>query len=140
MKNWLFMASIAITSVARAIRSPLLRAPAHRGLFLLVVTGVLLICLLPEAAFVLPALDAIGLDVATILVALELRHYALSLARLPSLRNFIDYHSGGLAAVVSRCRIIMRTSPVLWLYALMWVLIAFHTFMGRMRLSTEVPP
>jgi hypothetical protein len=35
-----------------------------------------------EAAFVLPALDAVGLDIVTIFAALELRHYLASVARL----------------------------------------------------------
>jgi len=52
-----------------------IEAPGHRVLFVLVVIAVLLISALPEAALVLPALDAVGLDLVTILVALELRHY-----------------------------------------------------------------
>jgi hypothetical protein len=64
------------------IGSPLVEPPAYRVLFLLVVIGVLLISVLPEAAFVLPALDAVGLDIVTIFAALELRHYLASVARL----------------------------------------------------------
>jgi hypothetical protein len=65
-----------------AIGSPLIAPPAYRVLFLLVVIGVLLISVLPEAAFVLPALDAVGLDIVTIFAALELRHYLASVARV----------------------------------------------------------
>jgi len=56
--------------------------PAYRVLFLLVVIGLLLIAVLPEAAFVLPAVDAVGLDIVTIFAALELRHYLASVARV----------------------------------------------------------
>lgn len=75
--NWLVTSWMAVATFVRATRSPLIKAPAHRVLFLLVVVGVLLICTLPEAAFVLPALDSVGPDIVTILVALELRHYIL---------------------------------------------------------------
>src|SRR5262249_48663848 len=54
----------------RAIGSRLIEPPAYRVLFLLVALGALLISTLPEAALVLPALDAIGLDLVTVLVAL----------------------------------------------------------------------
>jgi hypothetical protein len=67
-----------------AIRSPLIERPAYRVLFLLVVIGVLLIAVLPEAAFVLPALDSVGLDIVTIFAALELRHYLASAFRQAS--------------------------------------------------------
>ena len=40
--------------------SPLIEPPAYRVLFLLVVIGVLLIAVMPEAAFVLPALIPLG--------------------------------------------------------------------------------
>jgi hypothetical protein len=102
MRNWLIAIGIAVTAVVLAccvpasrrsetaprkhrfgaIRSPLIEPPTYRILFLLVVVGVLLISVLPEAAFVLPALDAVGLDIVTILVALELRHYLTSVARV----------------------------------------------------------
>src|SRR2546423_986531 len=64
-----------------AIASPLIEPPAYRVLFLLVVVGVLLVSVLPEAAFVFPAVDALGLDIVTILAAIELRHYWVSVAR-----------------------------------------------------------
>jgi len=65
-----------------AIGSPLIKPPTYRALFFLVLVGVLLVSTLPEAAFLPPALDAVGLDVVTILVALELRHYVALVARL----------------------------------------------------------
>lgn len=95
------------------IGSPLLKAPAYRVLFVLVLVGVMLISVLPEAAFVLPALDAVGLDIVTILAALELRHYLASVARL----------------------VRMRTNPVLWLYACMWPVIWIRTLKGTMGVS-----
>ena len=51
-----------------AIGSPLIEPPTYRALFLLIVIGVLLISVLPEAALVLPTLDAVGLDIVTILL------------------------------------------------------------------------
>ena len=78
MRTWLVEGDIAATAVVLAccllvlqrftsdrwkrrfgaIGSPLIKPPPYRVLFLLVVIGVLLISVLPEAAFVLPALDA----------------------------------------------------------------------------------
>lgn len=88
-----------------AFGSPLMAAPAYRVLFLLVVIGLLLIAVLPEATFVLPAVDAVGLDIVTIFAALELRHYVASVAR-----------------------VVLRTNPVLWLYSCMWLLIWLRTW------------
>jgi hypothetical protein len=98
----------------RAIGSPLLGSPTYRALFLLVLVGVLLIATVPEAAFALPALDAVGLDLVTILVALELRHYLASVARLVRIPN-----------------------PRLWPYTCMWVVIWIRTLKGTM---TASPP
>lgn len=96
-----------------AITSPLLEQPGYRALLLVVVVGALLICTLPEAAFVLPALDAIGLDVVTIFVALEMRHY--------------------LAFVVRRLRI--PTHPMLWAYNCMWVMVWIKMLNGTLAVS-----
>jgi len=95
-----------------AISAPLIRSPPYRVLFVLVVIGVLLIATLPEAAFVLPTLDAVGLDIVTFLAALELRHYLAALARA--------VHIPGSVAVY-------LTNPALWLYACMWPLIWVRT-------------
>ena len=114
----------------RAIRSPLIGAPTYRVLFLLVVVGVLLICLVPEAALVLPALDAVGLDVVTLLVAFELRHYVLFVARVV----------GAPASVyLSRCLavLIAPTRPEMLAYTGMWVLIAVRVLMGSMKASPQ---
>jgi hypothetical protein len=112
---------MAVAPFVRATRSPLIKAPAYRVLFLLVAAGVLLICALPEAAFVLPALDALGLDIVTILVALELRHSILVLMR----------------PLLSRCLAFMLAPTKLEMlpYACMWILIAFRIVMGRMKAS-----
>jgi hypothetical protein len=127
-----------ITAWKLATRSPLIKAPAYRVLFLLVVVGVLLICMLPEAALVLPALDAVGLDIVTILVALELRHYILLLARLAGVPTSVNGLRRGLAQLVSRCFAIMiaPTNPNIWPCACMWVFVAFCIVMGSMK----VPP
>jgi hypothetical protein len=103
----------------RGLASPLMRPAGYRALFLLVVVGALLISTLPEAAFVLPALDAIGLDLVTILVALELRHY--------------------IAAVTVRIPawIAVRANPALWPYDCMWPVIWLRTLMGKM---SAAPP
>ena len=118
------------------IGSPLIKPPAYRVLFVLVLIGALLISVLPEAALVLPALDAVGLDIVTILVALELRHYVASLARLVGIPTSVTIYLRAAAQVVSRCGDVLRTNPVLWLYACMWVVIWLRTLMGTMR----VPP
>jgi hypothetical protein len=113
--------------------SPLLEAPGYRVLFLLVVIGVLLISVLPEAAFVIPALDAVGLDIATILVALELRHYAISIARVPVVSSLAAIACRAPAEVVRRFGHLMPSHPVLWAYACMWPMIWLCTFLGKLR-------
>ena len=119
-----------------AIGSPLIKPPTYRVLFLLVVIGVLLISVLPEAAFVLPALDAVGLDIVTIFAALELRHYLASVARQVGIPTSVAVYLRVPAQVVSRCGDVLRTNPVLSLYACMWMVIWLRTLMGTMR----VPP
>ena len=114
-----------------AFGSPLIEAPGYRVLFLLVIVGVLLICLLPEAAFVLPAPDAIGLDIATILVALELRHYLTSTARFTGVPRIPAICRGGPAQLVVRCRQAAHTDPSLWPYACMWPLIWIRAGLGK---------
>jgi len=111
-----------------AFRSALIQTPAYRALFLVVVVGVLLICLVPEAALVLPAVDAVGLDIVTILAALELRHYLASVARLVGFPTSIAVHFSAAAQVLSRCGGVLRTNPALWLYACMWPVIWLRTW------------
>jgi hypothetical protein len=106
--------------------SALIRAPAYRVLFLLVVVAVLLICTVPEAAMVLPALDAVGLDIVTILVALELRHYLTSVVRLVGIPTSVAVYLR--VAAVNRCGDVLRTRPVLWSYACMWPVIWLRTW------------
>lgn len=73
---------IAVIAVVRAIRSPVSEAPTYRALFVLVVIGVVLISVLPEATFIIPAIDVVGLDLVTILVTLELSHYLIRAGRM----------------------------------------------------------
>jgi hypothetical protein len=87
-------------------------------LLLLVFVGIVLISTLPEAAVVLPALDAVGLDLVTILVALELRHYLAAVA--------------GLVPIPRRLAV-YRHTPVLCFYDSMWPVIWIRTLMGTMR-------
>ena len=136
--NWLVRVWMAIAPFVRATRSPLIKAPAYRVLFLLVAAGVLLICTLPEGAFVLPAFDVVGLDIVTILVALELRHYILVLMRLVGLPTIVNGFRPGIAPLLSRCLTFMiaPTKPEMLPYACMWIRIAFRIVMGRMK----VPP
>lgn len=116
-----------------SIGSPLIDSSAYRALFLLVLVGVLLIAVLPEAVFVLPALDAVGLDVATILVALELRHYLISVARLLRVPGTVAVYRREAAQFVNRWRGVMRTNPIFWLYACIWPMIWVLSFFGKMR-------
>jgi hypothetical protein len=104
-----------------AIGSPLLKAPPYRVLFLLVLIGLLLISTLPEAAFVLPAIDAVGLDIVTIFAALELRHYLASAAGLLGV------------AVIRRFVNLLRMNPLLWPYACMWPLIWLRILTGSLK-------
>jgi hypothetical protein len=136
--NWLFAAWIIVATFVRATRSPLIKAPAYRVLLLAVVAGGLLICMLPEAAFVLPALDAVGLDIVTIFVAFELRHYLFFLVRLAGVPASVNGLRRGLAPLVSSClaSMIAPTNPRLLPYACMSILIAFRIVMG----SSKIPP
>jgi len=104
-------------------------------LFLLVVIGLVLISTLPEAAFVLPAIDAVGLDIVTIFVAFELRHYLTSGAQLVGIPTNAEVYFRTAAQVLSRCRDILRRHPVLWLYACMWLVIWIRVLTMR-----ESPP
>lgn len=136
--NWIVNVWMAVAPFVRATRSSLIKAPIYRVLFIVVVVGVVLICTLPEAAFVLPALDSLGLDIVTIFVALELRHYVIFLARLVGAPTSVNGVRRGLASFVNRwlAVTIAPTNPNIWLYASMWILIAFRIVMG----STRVPP
>ena len=138
--NWLVRVWMVIAPLVRAARSPLIKAPPYRVLFLLVAAGVLLICTLPEAAFVLPTFDAIGLDIVTILVALELRHYILGLVRLVGVPTFVNSCRAGIAPLLSRCLAFMiaPTKPEMLPYACMWILIAFRVVMGSMKVPPQV--
>jgi hypothetical protein len=94
----------------RAIGSPLLQAPGYRLLFILIIAGTMLIAMVPEAAFVLPALDVIGLDLVTILVALEMRHYlacAAGVVRMPT--RFAVYRHAPALCLYDCMR------PVIWI-------------------------
>ena len=95
-----------------AISSPLIRSPPYRVLFVLVLVGILLIATLPEAAFVLPTLDAVGLDIVTFLAALELRHYLAALGR--------SVHPPKSVAVY-------LVNPALWSFGCMWPVIWVRT-------------
>lgn len=95
-----------------AISSPLIKPPAYRAVFVVVLIGLLLISTLPEAAYILPTLDAVGLDVVTFLAVLELRYYLTTFARSVRIPNSVAVHI---------------TNPALWLYACMWPLIWIRT-------------
>lgn len=114
-----------------AIRATLNQPIAHRVLFLLLLVGILLIATLPEAAFVLPAIDAVGLDIVTILAALELRHYFSSVVRLLPIPTSVGNYLRARAQAASRCINTLRATPLLWLYACMWALMWLHTLTGR---------
>jgi len=92
----------------------------YKLLFLLVVIGLILICMLPEAAFVLPAVDAVGLDIVTIFAAFELRHYLASMAAAVHIPTGIAVY--------------FRT-PALLLYAFVWALIWVRMLTGTMRIG-----
>jgi len=106
-----------------AIRSPIMNPAAYKVLLIFVVVGVLLIAVLPESVFVLPALDAIGLDIATILVALELRHYLTTVRRLIRIRSVLALCRHGPEQLVHRFRETLRSNPALQGYAVLWLLI-----------------
>ena len=109
-----------------APKSALLETPAYRALLVLVLFGVLLVSVLPEAAFVLPALDAVGLDLVTILVAFELRHYLASMARLTRLPAW------GRALVRRFGAVSLEPNPARLTYACMWPVIWLRTIKGTM--------
>jgi len=134
--SWVWMA-VALAIFWRATRSQLVKTPGYRLLFLLVVVGLLLICMLPEAAFVLPTLDAVGLDIVTIWAGFELRHYILFLARLSGMPT-LNVIRRGLGPPVGRCLsfILAPTKPEMLPCACVWMLIAFRVVVASLR----VPP
>jgi len=130
--SWLMIAmGIAVIAVVRAIRSPVSEAPTYRALFVLVVIGVVLISVLPEATFIIPAIDVVGLDLVTILVTLELSHYLICAGRMLGIPTIVGVYRRARAQVVSRCRDVVRTNPALWLYACLWALISVRAFLGN---------
>jgi hypothetical protein len=137
--NWIVNVWMAVAPFVRATRSSLIKAPIYRVLFVLVVGGLLLVCTLPEAALVLPALDSVGLDIVTILVALELRHYVMFLARLVGAPTSVNGVRRGLASLVNRCLAvtIAPTNPNVWPYACMWMLIVFRIVMGSIKVLPQ---
>jgi len=116
-----------------AFRVTLNQPVAYRVLFLLIALGLLLIATLPEAAFVLPAIDAVGLDIVTILAALELRHYITSGARMLGISAGAAPWLRARSQRAIRCINTLRATPALWLYAGPWMLIWHHTLMGRFK-------
>lgn len=133
--NWLVNSWMAIATFVRAARSPFIKSPAHRILFLLIIVGVLLICTLPEAAFVLPVLDSVGLDIVTIFAALELGHYVAFLARLAGEPASVDGLRRAGSPLVSG--MIAPTNPRLWPYACLWAVVAFRIVMGTIKVSPQ---
>jgi hypothetical protein len=129
--SWLVIAvGIAVIALVRKIKSPAIDPPAYRGLFLLVLIGFVLLSVLPEATFVIPAIDAVGLDIVTILVALELSHCLMLLSRMLGTPKFVVAYDRAPARMLVRCRCVARTNPLLWLYACTWALISLRAFLG----------
>jgi hypothetical protein len=118
-----------------SIGSPLIASPAYRALFVLVVIGMLLIALLPEAAFVFPAIDAVGLDIVTIFAALELRHYVGSVARRVGIPSGVGHSVRAWAQAMCRRAGGLLTNPALVLYACMWALIWVRMLTGTMKVT-----
>ena len=88
----------------------------------------------------LPVFDAIGLDIVTILVAFELRHYILVLMRLVSVPTLVNAFRPGIAPFLSRCLAFMiaPTKPEMLPYACTWILIAFGVVMSSMKAPPQV--
>ncbi|MGH8254685.1 MAG: hypothetical protein ACRET0_00525 [Steroidobacteraceae bacterium] len=111
----------------RALRSPLIESPRFRALFLVVTVGILLVSLVPEAAVLIAAVDTLGLDIVTIMVAVELGRYLTAISR-----------SLGVSAIASECRrqagrilgcraFVLSARPALWPYACLSLLVALYT-------------
>jgi hypothetical protein len=115
----------------RALGSPLIESPRYRILFLLVIVGILLISFVPEAVVLITAVDSLGLDIVTIMVAVELGRYLTSMGRLAN-----------VSALATECRrrfgqirirgALMLTRPALWPYACLSLLVIFWTFMRNL--------
>ena len=71
----------------------------------------------------------------TFFAALELRHYLASAARLVGIPTGVAVYLRVTAQAVSRCGDVLRTNPVLSLYACMWLLIWLRMVTGTMRVS-----
>jgi hypothetical protein len=88
---------------------------------------------------VLPAFDAVGLDIVTILVAFELRHYILFLAQRVGVSTSVNGFRRGFVPLLSRCLAVMiaPTNPKLWPYACIWMLVAFRIVMGSIKVAPQ---
>lgn len=112
-----------------AIGSPMISSPGHRLLFLLVLIGLFLIAVLPEAAMVLPVVDAVGLDIVTILAALELQNYLASVARSIGIPTDPAVYLRMSAQLMGRCGELLRTNPILLLYACVWPMVRLRPWL-----------
>jgi hypothetical protein len=101
--------------------SLLIPRQVYWALLLLTVLGLVLMATTPEATIsVLPAFDAVGLDIATILVALELRRYLDAAIRLTAFPMLRALHR----RLIYRTLHIMAMGPLLRCYAISGVLAA----------------
>jgi hypothetical protein len=112
-----------------AFGSPMISSPGYRLLFLLVLIGLLLIAVLPEAAMVLPVVDAVGLDIVTIFAALELRHYLASVARSTGIPTDPVVYLRVGARLMGHDSEVLRTNPILLLYACVWPLVRLRPWL-----------
>jgi hypothetical protein len=130
--SWLLIAiSLAVIAVVRTFKSRTIEPPACRVLFILVLVGLVLTSMLPEARFIIPAIDVVGLDIVTILVALELSHYLMFVGRMLGVPKLVAVYHHAPGPAVARARDICRTNPRLWLYACSWAWISLLAFLGN---------
>ena len=130
----LIVAAMVISHGRRpAADSRVLPKPVHRTLLVLIVIGLLCIALMPEAWFVLPAFDAIGLDVVVALTALELGRYWSGAMRLVAARHV---HALGrrLLQVYVNLPSLRSTTPY-YAIAALWLIVG-----AKVALHTLLPP
>lgn len=95
----------------------------ERLLLVAVIVGVAAAALAPEAGLLLSAVDAIGLDAVTILVAFELRHYISTSARLAAAPLGRVVSCGSPLPVFAPYVGLIRTCPARRSHVVFWPLL-----------------
>jgi hypothetical protein len=97
-------------------------------LLIAIVLGIALASFMPEASVLLSAVDAIGLDFVTILVALELRYYLAIVFRIGAAPLLRSIYRLGPIPICEPYTEVMRACPTLRCYVVIWPIFVLATW------------